>query len=108
MARQQINLSLTDETRDKLDMLVTLMRKTSGLETSRTTIITVLVEEAASRVEAQPQPLKRIEPIRNQKNRLIGWRATYGGHLVGTFDGAGSKPEAEQALDRFVYEELSR
>ncbi len=105
MARNQINLSITDETRDKLDMLVTLMRKSSGLETSRTTIITVLVEEAASRVEASQ--LKRVEPIRDGK-KLIGWQAVYGDHIVGTFDGAGSKPQAEQALDRFVYEELSR
>ena len=106
MARQQINLSLTDETRDKLDMLVTLMRKTSGLETSRTTIITVLVEEAASRVEAQAQPLKRIEPIRDGK-KTIGWQAVYGDHIVGTFD-LRDKDRAQSALDRFVYEELSR
>ena len=106
MARQQINLSLTDETRDKLDMLVTLMRKTSGLETSRTTIITVLVEEAASRVESQAQPLKRIEPIRDGK-KTIGWQAVYGDHIVGTFD-LRDKDRAQSALDRFVYEELSR
>ena len=105
MARQQINLSLTDETRDKLDMLVTLMRKSSGLETSRTTIITVLVEEAASRVEAN-QPLKRIEPIRDGK-KTIGWQAVYGDHIVGTFD-LRDKDRAQSALDRFVYEELSR
>jgi hypothetical protein len=106
MARQQINLSLTDDTRDKLDMLVTLMRKTSGLETSRTTIITVLVEEAASRVESQAQPLKRIEPIRDGK-KTIGWQAVYGDHIVGTFD-LRDKDRAQSALDRFVYEELSR
>ena len=106
MARQQINLSLTDDTRDKLDMLVTLMRKSSGLETSRTTIITVLVEEAAARVEAQPQPLKRIEPIRDGK-KTIGWQAVYGDHIVGTFD-LRDKDRAQSALDRFVYEELSR
>lgn len=108
MARQQINLSLTDETRDKLDMLVTLMRKTSGLETSRTTIITVLVEEAHARVEAhQPGQEKRIEPIRDGK-KITGWRAFYGDHYVTTVDGAGSKDEARRALDAYVYEELSR
>ncbi len=105
MARTQINLSITDETRDKLDMLVTMMRKQTGLETSRTTIITVLVEEAASRVEAN-QPQKRIEPVRDGK-KLIGWQAVYGDHIVGTYD-LRDKDKAQQALDRFVYEELSR
>jgi hypothetical protein len=105
MPREQINLSLSPETRDKLDMLVTRARKSTGLETSRTTIITVLVEAAAARVEAQTQ--KRIEPIRNGK-KITGWAAYYGDHYVTTVDGAGSKDEAQQALDRFVYEELSR
>jgi len=106
MAKEQTNLRLAPSTIDKLDMLVTMMRKQTGLSTSRATIITVLVEEAAARVEAQAQPLKRIEPIRDGK-KTIGWQAVYGDHIVGTFD-LRDKDRAQSALDRFVYEELSR
>ena len=104
MDKTQLNLYVTTDTRDKLDMLVTLMRKQTGLETSRTTIITVLVEEAAARTEAQA--LKRIEPIRNGK-KITGWAAYYGDHRIGDFD-LMDKDRAQTALDRFVYEELSR
>jgi hypothetical protein len=51
--------------------------------------------------------LKRIVPIRENK-KTIGWAAYYGEHFVGQWDGAASKPQAERALDAFVYQELSK
>lgn len=39
-----------------------------------------------------------------RRNELVGFDAFYGDHLVGRFD---TKPEAERALDSYVYEELA-
>lgn len=52
--------------------------------------------------------MKEITPLFEtigKRRKLIGFRATYGTIEVGTFD---THAEAEQALDRFVYDELTR
>ena len=107
MDKAQVNIYLDTSTRDQLDMLVTATRKQTGQETSRTTIITVLVKEAAARLEAQGDSRKLITMIRNAKGKPTGWRAIYDGHTVGDFD-LSDKAGAQLALDRFVYEELSK
>ena len=57
---------------------------------------------------ATTMPTKTITPLFEtigKRRKLIGFRATYGTIEVGTFD---THAEAEQALDRFVYDELTR
>jgi hypothetical protein len=52
--------------------------------------------------------MKEITPLFEtigKRRKLIGFRATYGAVEVGTFD---THAEAEAALDRFVYDELTR
>ena len=99
MARLQTNLSLTEDARIKLDQLVVSQRKTSGDESSRSQVVSTLIECAYAN-------LKRIEPLRSGK-KIVGWRAMYGDHTVGEFDLL-DKPQAQKALDAYVYEELSK
>jgi len=40
-----------------------------------------------------------------KRRKLIGFEAKYNGEIIGTFD---THAEAEAALDRFVYDELTR
>mgnify|MGYP001593512026 CR=1 FL=1 len=100
MARLQTNLSLSEDTLIKADQLMIAIRKSSGAEVSRTTLVTELINQAHDQ-------LKRIVPIRLGK-RVVAWDAYYGDHFVGQFGGAGAKPDAERALDAFVFEELSK
>ena len=51
--------------------------------------------------------MKNIIPIFSavgNRRKLVGFDAFYGDHLVGRFD---TKPEAESALDAYVFEELA-
>ena len=100
MAKVNKMLTLTQDAIDEAEAL-------SANDTHRysvSSMIEALIHEAYAK---RADHLKRIEPIRDGK-KIIGWGAHYGMHLVGTFDGAASKPEAERALDAYVYEELSR
>lgn len=99
MAKEQFNVSLPTE----VIAMVTRMTTTDRGMISKSDFIETLIRKA----DKETQPQKHIEAIRDG-NKLIGWRARYGDHIVGEFDGAASKPQAERALDAFVYEELSK
>ena len=100
MTKTQTNFRLSVDTRTKLDQIAIAKRKETGMETAKVQIVADLIDAAHAQ-------LKRVEPIKD-RNRTVGWQAFYGDHYVGTFDGAGSKPEAERALDAYVFEELSK
>lgn len=94
-----VSVYLTESALNAADQLVMADRR-NGQNANRSTVINRVLTEAAAQ-------LKQITPVKNG-NRIIGWQAWYGDHLVGNFDGAISKPEAQRALDAFVYEELSK
>jgi hypothetical protein len=98
MDKAQVNLYLSTGTRDKLDMLVTATRKQTGLDTSRTTIVTVLVEAAASR-------LKRVERVMDGR-KLIGFNGYYGDHQVAYEEK--TEAQAQAKVDQYAHEELSK
>lgn len=85
-------------------------RMATGSEATLSSIIDGLLIATA-------KPQKWIEPVYTRRpignagkttDRIVGWKAFYGDHLIIETDGAGSKPEAQQALDAFVFEELSK
>lgn len=98
MAGQTLNVYVSGDTLIRLDQLVTNARM-AGNDSNRSQAVSSLINQAYAN-------LKRIEPIRAGK-KLVGWRAFYGDHIVGDFD-LMDKQGAQQALDRFVYEELSK
>lgn len=101
MANEQINIRLSPEV---INMMNGLCITDRG-KIERGALIEALVREKWAAVM---QPQKRIEAVRDAKDKLIGWRGLYGDHEVCMFHGAGSRREAEMALDAFVYEELSK
>lgn len=71
---------------------------------NESSVVEALIHDAYGR---RADHLKRIDPVRDGK-KIVGWAAYYGDHFVAGFDGAASKPQAERALDAFVYEELRK
>lgn len=100
MANEQFNIRLSPEV---INMIRELCITERGVIERGALIEALVRKEWAAMTRAR----KRIEAIRDG-NKLIGWAAYYGDHFVAEFDGAASKPQAERALDAFVYEELSK
>ena len=100
MAKPQKLVRLTQEALDELEAL-------SANDTHKyneSSVIEALIHEAYGR---RADHLKRVEARREGK-KIVGWDYSYGDHHVGYADGAASRPQAEKALDAFVYEELSK
>ena len=100
MAKLRTSIYIDESTLMKADQLVMATRAMTRENASVSSIVETLIVTAFNQ-------LKRVEPIRDG-NKIVGWTASYGDHLVTSMDGAGSKPEAERALDAYVFEELSK
>ena len=96
MTRRQTNIGLSDDKRIKLDQIVST--KPNG---------TTMVQVIGDLIDTAYDQLKQIIARKNG-NRILGLDYYYGSHHVCYVDGVTSKPEAEKALDAFVFEELSK
>lgn len=95
------SITLSQDALDELEAL-------SANDTHRysgSSVVESLIHQAYA---ARADHLKRVDAIKNDQGRTIGWAAFYDGRLIIETDGAGSKPQAQKALDAFVFEELSK
>lgn len=100
MAKQMISMYWGLETMIAADQLIAAKRSATNQNVTRTEVVEDLVKQAAAN-------LKRIEARRDDK-KTVGWDMYYGDFHVGYVDGVASKPQAEQQLNSWVREELSK
>lgn len=96
----QFNVNLPP---DVIAMVAPLCKTERG-DVSNSALVEKLIRDAYAKIA----PAKRIEPVYEmigKRKKLIGFDAWYGDDLIDTRD---TRAAAQQALDAFVFEELSK